>query len=112
MAALPGRNAADFFRATFRGSHDLKRVPRFMGQRFASAMEEVLERLPGREQAIILLRFGLVDGHQRTFREVGREMGISATRVRQLDVRALRKLCRWEVVEVLAAATDENLQHR
>jgi RNA polymerase primary sigma factor len=52
----------------------------------------ILEKLQPRERDVVRLRFGLDDGHQRTLEEVGAELKITRERVRQLELRALRKL--------------------
>ena len=52
------------------------------------------EQLDGREQYVVRSRFGLEDGHPRTLRQIGREIGLSKERVRQLQLRALDKLQR------------------
>ncbi len=53
----------------------------------------LLDRLEPREQRILELRFGL-DGHdgQRTFKEIGKEVGLTRERVRQLEKKALAEL--------------------
>jgi RNA polymerase primary sigma factor len=51
-----------------------------------------LALLTERESAVITLRFGIGDGRSRTLIEIGRELGISRERVRQLEVRALQKM--------------------
>jgi RNA polymerase primary sigma factor len=56
-------------------------------------IEDVLKSLTEREQRVIRLRFGLSDGHSRTLEEVGKELSITRERVRQIEVKALRKLC-------------------
>jgi|GEM_PF-947485 len=51
-----------------------------------------LTLLPPREAEIIRLRFGLEDGEEHTLEEVGRRFGLTRERIRQLEIRALRKL--------------------
>ncbi len=52
----------------------------------------LLQDLPAREQAIVSLRYGLVDGRPRTCAEVGEQIHLTRERVRQLEVLALGKL--------------------
>jgi RNA polymerase primary sigma factor len=52
----------------------------------------VLETLTPRERRVLQLRFGLIDGHQRTLEEVGKRIGVTRERIRQVEVKALRKL--------------------
>ncbi len=53
---------------------------------------EVLETLSPREQEVLKLRFGLVDGRPRTLEEVGRAFKVTRERIRQIEAKALRKL--------------------
>lgn len=53
---------------------------------------ELMERLSDRERLILRLRFGFDDGEPHTLAETGEELKVSRERVRQLEVRALRKL--------------------
>ena len=55
-------------------------------------MGEVLKNLTERERKVLVLRFGLEDGHQRTLEEVGQEFGVTRERIRQIEAKALRKL--------------------
>jgi RNA polymerase primary sigma factor len=55
-------------------------------------LEEILHNLAPREQKIIQLRFGLMDGHPRTLEEVGREFGVTRERIRQIESKTLSKL--------------------
>ena len=55
-------------------------------------LEQVLETLSPREQRIIQLRFGLLDGHPRTLEEVGRDFGVTRERIRQIESKTLVKL--------------------
>ena len=53
---------------------------------------EVLGSLNDREQKVIILRYGLEDGRQRTLEEVGQLFGVTRERIRQIESKALRKL--------------------
>jgi RNA polymerase primary sigma factor len=55
-------------------------------------VEEVLLSLTEREQLVVRLRFGL-DGDSRTLEEVGKELSVTRERVRQIEAKALGKLC-------------------
>ncbi len=55
-------------------------------------MADVLKNLTERERKVLILRFGLEDGHQRTLEEVGQEFGVTRERIRQIEAKALRKL--------------------
>jgi RNA polymerase primary sigma factor len=52
----------------------------------------VLSTLTAREREIIILRFGLKDGTQRTLEQVGKLVGITRERTRQIELKALRQL--------------------
>ncbi len=53
---------------------------------------EVLHTLTPREEQVLKLRFGLIDGRNRTLEEVGKEFKITRERIRQIEAKALRKL--------------------
>jgi len=55
-------------------------------------LEDVLESLPPREVRILQLRYGLLDGQAYTLEEVGRKMGVTRERVRQIEAQALSRL--------------------
>ena len=55
-------------------------------------LEEVLSTLTPREKKVLELRFGLVDGRNRTLEEVGKEFNVTRERIRQIEAKALRKL--------------------
>lgn len=55
-------------------------------------LQEILEQLTPREQKVIRLRFGLDDGYARTLEEVGKEFNVTRERIRQIEMKALRKL--------------------
>lgn len=55
-------------------------------------IDKLLGDLKERERQVIMLRFGLQDGHPRTLEEVGREFNVTRERIRQIEAKALRKL--------------------
>ena len=55
-------------------------------------LDEVLGTLTEREERVLRLRFGLIDGRQRTLEEVGKEFNVTRERIRQIEAKALRKL--------------------
>jgi len=55
-------------------------------------IEEVLNKLTNRERDVLRMRFGLDDGYARTLEEVGSRLRVTRERVRQIELRALKKL--------------------
>lgn len=55
-------------------------------------IDSLLSDLSDRERQVIVLRFGLQDGHPRTLEEVGKEFSVTRERIRQIESKALRKL--------------------
>ena len=55
-------------------------------------LSEVMNGLPPREVRILQLRYGLLDGQAYTLEEVGRKMGVTRERVRQIEAQALSRL--------------------
>ena len=55
-------------------------------------IDALLGDLKERERQVIVLRFGLDDGHPRTLEEVGKEFNVTRERIRQIEAKALRKL--------------------
>ncbi len=55
-------------------------------------VNEILTTLPPREARILQLRYGLLDGKSRTLGEVGRKLGVTRERVRQIEAQAFRRL--------------------
>lgn len=57
-----------------------------------SQIAAALDQLTERERRVLELRYGLSDGQPRTLEEVGKAFGVTRERVRQIEVKALRKL--------------------
>src|ERR1051326_76599 len=55
-------------------------------------IDEVLNKLTPRERDVLKMRFGLDDGYARTLEEVGSRLHVTRERVRQIELRALKKL--------------------
>lgn len=62
------------------------------GEFLKESIRKVLDMIPPEQAQIVSLRFGLEDGVERTLNEIGEVMGVSGERVRQIEVKALRKL--------------------
>ena len=55
-------------------------------------INEVLQTLQPREQEVLELRFGLIDGTCHTLEDVGKRFNVTRERIRQIEAKALRKL--------------------
>ncbi|HLX69133.1 MAG TPA: sigma-70 family RNA polymerase sigma factor [Verrucomicrobiae bacterium] len=55
-------------------------------------VQEILATLPPREREILAMRFGLVDGQERTLEEVGERFGVTRERIRQIQEEALKTI--------------------
>ena len=55
-------------------------------------INQVLSTLTEREEMVLRLRFGLIDGRSRTLEEVGQQFRVTRERIRQIEAKALRKL--------------------
>jgi len=73
----------------------------------AKDISKVLSTLTAREREIIVLRFGLKDGTQRTLEQVGKLVGITRERTRQIEIKALRALRASERTEELRDYLEE-----
>jgi RNA polymerase primary sigma factor len=55
-------------------------------------LEAALTKLGEREAMVLRMRNGLIDGHEHSLDEIGRHLGVTRERIRQIEVKALRKL--------------------
>jgi RNA polymerase primary sigma factor len=58
----------------------------------SQALTAALAVLPERERRVLVLRYGLEDAEPKTLEEIGRRLGLTRERVRQIEVEALRRL--------------------
>ncbi len=56
------------------------------------SLHGVLATLTERERKIVEMRFGLVDGYERTLEEIGQQYNVTRERIRQIEAKALRKM--------------------
>ncbi len=68
-----------------------------------SDIDKVLDTLDEREQTVVRLRYGLMDGRPHTLDEIGRVFGISRERVRQIERESMTKLRAGQRSEALRA---------
>ena len=71
-----------------------------------SDLEEAFTHLDEREQKILMLRCGFVDGRPWTLEKVGKELGVTRERVRQIENKAYRKLRNPKIKETLKDYLD------
>jgi len=64
-------------------------------------VRDIIQELSPREQKILEMRFGLVDGVSHTLEEVGREFDVTRERIRQIEGKALEKLQTYRGIEKL-----------
>ena len=70
-------------------------------------IKSVLMTLQVREQEVLELRFGLVDGTCHTLEEVGKKFNVTRERIRQIETKALRKLRHPSRADKLKSFLDE-----
>src|SRR3954463_5170969 len=71
----------------------------------SQTLADALRSLPDRHRSVIILRYGLDDADPRTLEQIGRHLGITRERVRQIEVEALNRLSRLHEMEAVAATT-------
>ncbi|MGZ8716391.1 MAG: sigma-70 family RNA polymerase sigma factor [Gaiellaceae bacterium] len=68
------------------------------------ALHRAIETLPDREKFVIVTRFGLGGDEPKSLETIGRELGITRERVRQIETQALRRLAQQREIAALSPA--------
>ena len=65
----------------------------------SEALRNALCALPWRERQVIVLRYGLIDSEPKTLEEIGRRLGLTRERVRQVEVESLKRLAKLQEMQ-------------
>jgi RNA polymerase primary sigma factor len=68
----------------------------------SQVLADALRALPERHRAVVVLRYGLDDAEPKTLEEIGRRLGLTRERVRQIEVEALKRLASLHEMEAVA----------
>jgi RNA polymerase primary sigma factor len=68
----------------------------------SQTLAEALRALPERHRLVVILRYGLDDADPKTLEEIGRRLGLTRERVRQIEVEALKRLATLHEMEAVA----------
>ena len=69
----------------------------------SQALKEALEALTDRERQVVVLRYGLMDAEPKTLEEIGRRLGLTRERVRQIELDSLKRLASLRELESVGA---------
>jgi RNA polymerase primary sigma factor len=69
----------------------------------SQALAIALQALGERERQVLVLRYGLVDEEPKTLEEIGRRLGLTRERVRQIELDSLRRLANLREMQMVAA---------
>jgi len=70
----------------------------------SQALKEALGALTERERHVVVLRYGLMDAEPKTLEEIGRRLGLTRERVRQIELDSLKRLASLRELESVGAA--------
>ena len=65
----------------------------------SEALAQALAALSERERHVIILRYGLADAEPKTLEDIGRRLGLTRERVRQIETEALKRLAKLREME-------------
>ena len=68
----------------------------------SQTLATALRALPDRHRDVVVLRYGLADADPKTLEEIGRRLGLTRERVRQIEVEALKRLATLHEMESVA----------
>src|SRR5437016_11932651 len=68
----------------------------------SSDLADALNALPDRERQVLMLRYGLHDQEPKTLEEIGRRLGLTRERVRQIELESLRRLATLREMQYVA----------
>ena len=68
----------------------------------SQVLADALRALPDRSRTVVVLRYGLGDADPKTLEEIGRRLGLTRERVRQIEVEALKRLATLHEMEAVA----------
>jgi RNA polymerase primary sigma factor len=71
----------------------------------SQTLADALLSLPERHRSVVVLRYGLQDAEPKTLEEIGRRLGLTRERVRQIEVEALKRLSTLHEMESIAYST-------
>jgi RNA polymerase primary sigma factor len=67
----------------------------------SAALRTALSSLPWRERQVLVLRYGLIDSEPKTLEEIGRRLGLTRERVRQVEVESLKRLAKLQEMQAV-----------
>src|SRR5438067_6471863 len=70
----------------------------------SQALMLALSSLPDRERQVLVLRYGLVDEEPKTLEEIGKRLGLTRERVRQIELESLRRLANLREMQLVASS--------
>jgi RNA polymerase primary sigma factor len=70
----------------------------------SQALAVALQALPDRERQVLVLRYGLVDQEPKTLEEIGKRLGLTRERVRQIELESLRRLAGLREMQMVTAS--------
>lgn len=94
LDAPVGERGEDTMGALLPGAEDFEPQAEMIRRELKAMMEELMMELKPRQRTILRLHYGMDDGVCRTLEEIGRSLGISKERVRQIERQAMDSLQR------------------